>query len=201
MRSVISVSLSLLLALCLAASAQITGSGEASPPAAVNSRDNLQRERLDQLFAELKRTADEAVARRISQRIKSEWLKSGSATIDLLMEWSGKAVRERRYDAALDFLDEIVTLAPAYAEAWNLRASIHFARQDFVRSMADIDRVLDLEPRHFGALAFMATILRETGHEAAAARVYERLLNVYPMMRTAQTELGKLADKMAGQGI
>ena len=30
---------------------------------------------------------------------------------------------------------------------------------------------------------------------------YERVLDVYPMLREAQVELGSLADEMAGQGI
>ena len=160
-----------------------------------------QQERLDYLFSELRRSGNEAVARRISQRIRSEWAKSGSATIDLLMQRSNKAIDEKKYDAALDYLDEVVTLSPAYAEGWNLRATAHFSREDLTRAMADIERTLQLEPRHFGALTGMAAILRDTGHEAAAAGVYERLLELYPMMRSAQKELGKLADDMAGQGI
>jgi hypothetical protein len=47
----------------------------------------------------------------------------------------------------------------------------------------------------------MAAILKATGHNEAAAAAYERLLDIYPMMREAQTEFGKLADDMAGQGI
>lgn len=160
-----------------------------------------RQQRLDHLFAELRRSGDEALARRISQRIRSEWAKSGSATADLLMQRSNKAVDEKQYEAALDYLDEVVTLFPAYAEGWNLRATVHFARNDFARSMADMEQTLRLEPRHFGALAGMAAILRDTGHESAAAGVYERLLELYPMMRAAQNELGKLADDMAGQGI
>jgi len=197
MRNVISISTMLLLALCAGASAQVTGRGEANASVATEDRQA----RLDRLFTELRRSGNETAAKRISQRIRSEWAKSGSATIDLLMQWANKAVGEKKYDAALDYLDEIVTLSPAYAEGWNLRATVHFARDDYARAMTDIDRVLRLEPRHFGALAGMAAILRETGHEAAAASVYERLLELYPMMRAAQTELGKLADDMVGQGI
>lgn len=197
MRSVIPVSVVLLLAFCAGAPAQMTGPGKAGSTLATDDRQA----RLDRLFSELRRSGNESAAQRISRRIRSEWAKSGSATIDLLMQSANKAVEEKKYAAALDYLDEIVTLSPAYAEGWNLRATVHFARDDYARAMVDIDRALRLEPRHFGAMAGMAAILRETGHEAAAARVYERLLELYPMMRAAQNELGKLADDMAGQGI
>lgn len=195
MRSVLPISAAILLGLAVAAAAQTTGRGGAG------LAPEEPQARLDGLFADLKRAGNEAAARRISQRIRQEWSKSGSATIDLLMSRAGKAFEEKKYDAALDYLDEVVTLAPGHAEGWNLRATVHFAREDFARSMADIDRVLRLEPRHFGALAGMAAILKEAGHNKAAAAAYERLLDVYPMMRDAQAEAGKLADEMAGQGI
>ena len=201
MRSVLSISVAILLGFAVTAPAQTTGHGRHGGHDAAGLPADDAPARLDGLFADLKRAGNEAAARQISQRIRQEWSKSGSATIDLLMIRAGKAVEEKRYDAALDYLDEIVTLAPAFAEGWNLRATVHFARDDYARAMADIDRVLRLERRHFGAMAGMAAILKTTGHDAAAAAIYQRLLDVYPMMRDAQTEAGKLADEMAGQAI
>ena len=195
MRSVIPISIAFFLGLAGAVPAQTTGHG--APGLAPEDSGA----RLDRLFLDLKRAGNEAAAQRISSRIRQEWSHSGSATIDLLMIRANKAVDDKKYDAALDYLDEIVTLAPAYAEGWNLRATVHFASDDYARAMADIDRVLRLEPRHFGALAGMAAILNATGHDRAAAGAYERLLEIYPMMRDAQTEFGKLADEMAGQAI
>jgi len=195
MRSVLPISVAILLGLAAVAPAQTTGHG--APSLAPDDSGA----RLDGLFNELKRAGNEAAAQRISRLIRQQWSQSGSATIDLLMIRANKAVDDKKYDAALDYLDEIVTLAPAYAEGWNLRATVHFARDDYRRSMADIDRVLRLEPRHFGALAGMAAILKATGHTSAAAAAYQRLLDVYPMMRDAQAESGKLADEMAGQAI
>lgn len=200
MRSVLSISIAILLGLAGTAPAQTTGHGMAGHSTSGLAADDAQA-RLDGLFADLKRAGNEAAARQISQRIRQEWSKSGSATIDLLMIRAGNAVEEKKHDAALDYLDEIVTLAPAYAEGWNLRATVHFARDDYARAMADIDRVLRLERRHFGAMAGLAAILKATGHNEAAAAAYQRLLDVYPMMRDAQTEAGKLADEMAGQAI
>lgn len=157
--------------------------------------------RLDTLFSELKRARNERAAERIAQRIGREWSRSGSASIDLLMQWSQKAIEESDHDVAMDLLDEVVTLAPGFAEGWNRRATLHFAMDNYAKSMADIARALELEPRHFGALGGMATILGNSGRNAAAMRAYERVLEVYPMKRDAQTELGRLADELAGEGI
>ncbi|TWG67431.1 tetratricopeptide repeat protein [Aminobacter sp. J44] len=157
--------------------------------------------RLDALFAELKRARDEGAARRVSTRILQQWSQSGSASIDLLMLWAQEAMDSEQNDVALDLLDQVILLAPNYAEGWNRRATVHFMNGDYPKAMADIGRVLELEPRHFGALSGMATILREDDRKEAAMRAYQRLLEIYPMMREAQTELGKLADELAGQGI
>ncbi len=86
-------------------------------------------ERLDKLFADLRRTTDEAKARRIASQINTLWSQSGSATVDLLMQWANAAMLERRYPSAIDFLNEAIALDPEYAEAWNRRATVYFLQK------------------------------------------------------------------------
>ncbi len=167
------------------------------PAAPAQSRE----ERLDALFSQLKRERNEKAAERISRRIWDEWNQSGSASVDLMMQWSQKAVEEQKYDVALDFLDEVVTLSPAYAEGWNRRATLHFMMSNYAKSMSDIDHTLALEPRHFGALSGMAQILKNTGRKELALQAYQRVLDIYPMMRSAQNEVATLSEELAGEGI
>lgn len=195
MRNVFAISLTILLASPAPLMAQQTGR------AGTTIATETKAEKLERLFTELKRARNEHAAERVSNRIWQEWNSSGSASIDLLMQWAQTAMDEERYDAALDFLDQVTLLAPDYAEGWNRRATLHFTREDYAKSMADIARTLQLEPRHFGALGGMAVILRNSGKEEGALHAYERLLDVYPMMRDAQTELGTIADELAGQSI
>jgi tetratricopeptide (TPR) repeat protein len=157
--------------------------------------------RLDKLFAELKRERNERAAERIAGRIWTEWFKSGSATIDLMMQWAQTAADKKDFDVALDFLDQIVTLSPNFAEGWNRRATIHFLMNNYAKSMADIDRTLQLEPRHFGALSGMAQILKNTDRKQLALDAYLRVLDIYPMMRSAQTEVATLSEDLSGEGI
>ncbi len=158
-------------------------------------------ERIDTLFSELKRESNENAARRIASRIQGEWNRSESAVVDLMMQWSQKAIEKKQFDVALDFLDQVTTLAPGYAEGWNRRATVHFLMSNFRKSMSDIDRTLRLEPRHFGALAGLAQIMKDGGNDALALKAYERVLAVYPMMRDAQNQVATLSDKLAGEGI
>lgn len=203
MRSVVhSAVLSLALALpAPAALAQQQAPDKAAAVPAEQQKPETPDERLDRLFAELKRTHNEKAAERLAQQIWEEWFKSGSATIDLMMAWSDEAMKERKFDVALDFLDQVIVLQPDYAEGWNRRATVHFMMENYAKSMADIEHTLRLEPRHFGALSGLATILSNSGNKELALRAYERVLDVYPMNRTAQEELGKLADELTGDRI
>lgn len=153
-------------------------------------------QKLDKLFSDLRKTADESKALGLASQINSLWAQSGSATVDLMMQWANAAIIEKKYPVASDFLDEAIALDPDYAEAWNHRATLHFLMRDYTRAMYDINRTLALEPRHYGALTGMAAILQERGLKEPALRAYERALAVYPMLRDAQKKAGELTDEL-----
>ena len=157
--------------------------------------------RLDALFGELKRERNEKAAERIAGRIWEAWSQSGSASIDLMMGWSKTAMDNKKFDVALDFLDQVVTMEPTYAEGWNRRATVHFMMQNYAKSMSDINHTLQIEPRHFGALSGMGQIMKNTGREELALKAWERVLDIYPMMRSAQNEVATLSEELAGEGI
>ncbi|MBA1141144.1 tetratricopeptide repeat protein [Mesorhizobium neociceri] len=168
----------------------------AKPPVAATKEA-----RLDQLFADLKRERNERAAERIAGRIWGEWFQSGSASIDLMMQWSQKAMDDQKFDVALDFLDQVVILQPKYAEGWNRRATVHYMMKNFGKSMSDIDQTLQLEPRHFGALSGLAQIMAATGHKQSALEAWQKVLAIYPMMRSAQDQVATLSEELAGEGI
>ncbi|MDP2733766.1 MAG: hypothetical protein Q8O63_11755 [Hoeflea sp.] len=153
---------------------------------------------LDSLFSDLKRTRDAKQAKRISDRIWARWRDSGSATTNLLMQWADKAMTDRKNGLALDLLDQVVVLMPDFAEGWNRRATLHYMMGEHGKSMADINRVLALEPRHFGAIAGMAAILSDSGNDELELRAWEQMLEIYPANHEAQKKVGDLADKLAG---
>ncbi len=181
----------------LVAPAQAQTGGQNTVPIATEPAEV----RLDRLFDELKRARNPQAAERVAGRIRQEWSRSGSATVDLMMGWAQEAMQASRNDVALDFLDQVTMLAPDYAEGWNRRATLHYAMNDPAKSMADIDRVLRIEPRHFGALSGLAQILKDAERNQMAMEAYQRVLDVYPMLRSAQDELSELADDLAGEPI
>src|SRR6476646_1125549 len=84
---------------------------EQAPPAADQAQPTepakppqTRQERLDSLFTQLKRERNEKAAERIAGQIWEEWFQSGSASIDLMMQWAQRAMNDQKYDVALDFL-------------------------------------------------------------------------------------------------
>jgi predicted Zn-dependent protease len=80
------------------------------------------------------------------------------------------AIAARKFDLAEPVLDRMVAAWPTWAEAWNKRATLFYVQGRDAEAVADIILTLQLEPRHFGALAGLGQIfLRHDEPEAAAA--------------------------------
>lgn len=169
----------------------------AAPGASVAAKP----ETLDDMFIELRKAKSSAAAGGVADRIKERWSRSGSATVDLLMQWAGEAMDRKEWPAAQDFLDQVVVLKPGFAEGWNRRATMHYLAGNLPKSMADIERTLALEPRHFGALSGMAAIFMDVGKKEQALAAYRRVLEVYPQLRDVQRQVGILEDELTGSRI
>ncbi len=172
--------------------------GRRSPAHGIPAHYTRQ-ELLDALFLELRDADDLGSAQAISRRIHSLFLQSGSHTLDLLMSRSATAIEAKDYGLALDLLDAVTRLEPAYVEGWNRRATVHFLREDFGRSLADIEQVLRLEPRHYPALSGFGIILRRTGQNKRALEVFQHVLGIYPLLENAQDAVTSLREELWGQ--
>src|SRR5688500_20245797 len=82
---------------------------------------------LDFLFEALKAAPDGDSAKLVESRIWALWLASGSDTTDLLMSRVKTAMDARDNTLSIELLDAVVQLRPDYVEAWNRRATLHFA--------------------------------------------------------------------------
>ncbi len=160
---------------------------------------------LDQLFVQLKQEKEPAKAKRIARKIWFRWAQSGSETVDLLMTWATIAMKEKDWPRAFDLLDQVVVLAPQYAEGWNRRATAYFLRSKYGRSIHDIEQVLKLESRHFGALAGLGNILQRLGKSAEndqrALEIWKKVRDIYPANESAGKAIGLLEEKLSGKGI
>ncbi|MEQ9836944.1 MAG: hypothetical protein RLN64_09970 [Roseitalea porphyridii] len=137
----------------------------------------------DRLFAFLARARTEAEARAMEDEIWRHWMRAPDAAAAELM---AKAMERRTsYDlaGAVAILDDLVVLAPEWAEGWNQRATIRFMQGDFAGSLADIEETLLREPRHFGAMAGMALILTQQGRIRQAQAILRKAVEIDPFLR------------------
>jgi tetratricopeptide (TPR) repeat protein len=186
---VISAALGLLLP-AEGAFAQLVG--EQHPQASTVPGGASAAELLDGLFGRLRGAKDEKSAEAIELAIWKLWGHSGSPTTDALLQQAEKAMEAEQLATAISILDTAVELRPEFPEVWNKRATAHFLNRQFDRSIADIERVLALEPRHFGALAGLGAIRREMGDERGALDAFRRALAIHPHLKSARQAVKQL---------
>ena len=157
--------------------------GQSSAPPAVPYEDAAVRtRRLDALFVSLKRTKVEDEADTMVTEIWRLWLQSGNSEVDAQMQ-RAILLMGSVPAMAMPILDDIVARLPDWSEGWNKRATALYLIGEYDRSLADCDRVLALEPRHFGALAGIGLIRiqKDEPHEALAA--FRKALAVNPFLK------------------
>jgi tetratricopeptide (TPR) repeat protein len=191
------VALSAFLTFAFAAEAQSPRdqSPEAIPAVARLKPAEIRSEQLDRLFARLIKSQDASEAQRTEQSIWSLWMTSDSPTADALLAQAMKASAANETAAALSILDRVIEVHPDYAEAWNKRATVYFLIGRYNDSLNDIDKVLELEPRHFGALSGRGMIKRQQGDLAAARAAFEEALSYNPHMDGVKRALEEIESE------
>ena len=156
---------------------------------------------LEFLFGALKAAPDDASARAVEARIWALWLQTPSDTASLLMARAKAAMDARQMDIAIKLLDATIKLRPDYVEAWNRRATVFYLKNDYGRSLADIQQVLAREPRHFGALAGLGMIMQELGDDKHALEAFRKALAVNPHLEKVPDLVKTLTEKVEGRDI
>lgn len=148
-------------------------------------------ERLEALFAELAEPGREDWSR-VESEITRIWSRSGSAAMDMLLRRGGEAMEAKEYDVAIEHLTALTDHAPDFAEGWNARATAFYLTGEYALSIADIERVLALEPRHFGAISGLAFMLEDMGETALALKALRMVQEINPNRPTVNEAVSRL---------
>ena len=157
--------------------------------------------RLNQLFNELK-VNKAKVASIVEQEIWSLW--STHPTDEKLtarLEEGSMFVRNQQPNRARDIFTEVIKLDENWAEAWNKRATVLYMLGEYQKSQEDIDKVLELEPRHFGALAGQGMVNIKLKNYEKAIRSYEEAQEIYPSMKTPEAMIKQMKEIIKQQSI
>ena len=157
--------------------------------------------KLNQLFNELKVNKSKEVFI-IEQEIWALW--STHPTDEKLtarLEEGSQFVRDQNYLKAKDIFTEVINLDKSWAEAWNKRATVLYMLGEFQKSQDDIDQVLALEQRHFGALAGQGLVNIQLKNYEKAIKSYEQAQDIYPAMQSPKIMIKQIKELIKEQSI
>jgi tetratricopeptide (TPR) repeat protein len=157
--------------------------------------------RLDALFAELQKVTGTLQGQTITQQIWAIWVASDNPEVNRLMNEGTDAMAVQDYKTALTDFTKMITIAPDFAEGWNKRATVLWLLHDYEGSMADVQKTLALEPRHFGALWGLGTMDAALEHDEEAIAAFEKALAVNPHMDGVREQIEALKQRIRAKQI
>lgn len=149
------------IVICLIAAAASPGHADC-PPVPDRAAD------LDALIEEAREAPDERAGRALSDRMWEIWTDAPDEPAQALLDSGIAAIRVGDYATAYDTFDRLVTYCPDYAEGWNQRAFVLFLSGSHAEAVPDLERALELAPRHTGALTGLGLTLIALGREEEA---------------------------------
>ena len=147
------------------------------------------------------KTATETEAPRIVNEIRTEWSKSGSASMDLLLRRGRDALSEQEFGLAIEHLTALTDHAPDFAEGHHARAEAYFRAGLYGPALDDLETTLALNPTHFEAIFGLAVMLQEFGDLRRAEQLYRRVLAIHPNHKNATEALTRLRRDGIGREL
>ena len=147
----------------------------------VSSAQSSQKVILNNLFDQLQIINNSKSAALLEQKIWSIWNEHPSDfKLTEKLEFGTELMQYGDYNYALKVFSNILENDPKWSEAWNKRATVYFLMSQLTDSLDDIDKVLNIEPRHFGALSGQARIFIKLQKYEKAIISLEKALKFYP---------------------
>jgi tetratricopeptide (TPR) repeat protein len=153
------------------------------------------------LYEQLGKARDAEAAEPIVEAIEVLWRISGSDTVDLLMHRAEALAKADDLDLALTIMDATVDIAPDQAEAWHLRAKVHYLKKNYELALADLKRVLERDAKHYGAMNDRGVVLEAIGAKKEALQAYRQAIAVNPFLSETKRAVEALGREIEGQDI
>ena len=164
-------------------------------------RANDRDAELDKLFVELKKDIP-SLSSGIVQQIWMLWSTHPTdQKLTSLLDEGSRLVQDQKLNRAIDVFSEAIELDPSWAEAWNKRATVFYMVGKFQKSQNDIDKVLELEERHFGALAGQGMVNIKLKNYDKAKKSYQKAQEIYPSMKSSKVMIEQIEELIKRQSI
>ena len=159
-------------------------------------------EELNNLFLKLKKEQNISVASRIESEIWKLWTTHPSEpTLTELLAEGSYYMSQNQLASAHEIFSKAIELDPNWAEAWNKRATVLYLMGNYKLSQNDIDEVLSLEKRHFGALSGQGLVQSALKNYQLAIDSYVEAHKIYPAMESPIIMIEKLKTLIKNQSV
>jgi len=151
-------------------------------------------ERLIELFDKLFLSTNNMEASKLLFNIWDIWSIADNQETQIIFDEANQFMDVGELDNAIELFTKVVKQSPEFAEGWNKRATVYFLKGELNKSISDIEKTLNLEPRHFGALDGLAEIYLMQDDLVGAALIYRRILEIIPSSKKSQDRLKLIND-------
>ena len=149
---------------------------------------------LDRLFNDLK-FKNASLSYQIEQKIWKLWsTHPKEKKLTTMLAEGSNLVNTQKLNEAIIIFSKVIDLDPNWAEAWNKRATVLYMVGEFEKSQEDIDKVLELEERHFGALAGQGLVNIQLENYEKAIISYKKVQQIYPSMRSPKIMIERIHE-------
>ena len=155
--------------------------------------------KLGELFDLLHDTEHPAAIADLTILIWKIWSRSGSDTTDYLFNAGIKAMSHGDLPKALKRFSAITEIDPKFAEGWNKRATVLYMMGDYPGSVADVQKTVALEPRHFGAWSGLGMIYLKMEYYELALKAFRKALTTNPHLHGARQQIIELKSIISGK--
>ena len=160
----------------------------------LNLAADERKNELNKLFKELK-TNNLSSAHKIEEKIWNIWTThpTNKNLTSLLSRGTTFMNSELYVDAEIIF-SAVIKKDPNWAEAWNKQATVLYLMGKYEDSQNDIDKVLKIENRHFGALSGQALVQMKLKNYEKALKSYKKVEIIYPSMISPKVMIPRIQD-------
>ena len=157
---------------------------------------------LNKLFNQLKNNSDVPMAFEVEMKIWNIWSTHPSQeNLTQLLANGSNLMTQRKLNKAYKTFSKVINLDPNWAEGWNKRATVLYMLGRYEESQEDINEVLKLEKRHFGALSGQGLVQIELKNYERAINSYKEVQKIYPSMQSPKIMIPQLKELIKKESI
>jgi tetratricopeptide (TPR) repeat protein len=140
---------------------------------------------------------DPVVQRLAGETLWSIWFRGDTEANNRELK---RLMQLRDLEQATAGLDALIKKAPTFAEAYNQRAIRSFQARDYPRAAADCEKVLQLNPHHFGAAAGLARCYLNMRRPKAALKAFREAYKIHPNLEGVEEAIRDLENALGEEG-